>query len=172
MATQMAGRTALEHADLTHLDRQTLLHLLCLSHFPPNDGQSSADQSNLQSILELIGKELGDCRPCWIASRRQLWLGSELVKQFARLAPHQSAILEAFQAAGWPTRIDNPLRQAPTAWLAVAKRRLRQTIDNLNRGMTPATIRFRGDGSGLGIRWELCKNTGSATNCGRDQPTG
>jgi hypothetical protein len=90
-------------------------------------------------------------QPSWDAKRQRLFLGSTLVRCFRRPAPRQSLILTAFQEQGWPDHIDDPLpcqnRRSP-------KRRLHQTITDLNRGQRPLLIRFEGDGTGRGICWK------------------
>jgi hypothetical protein len=90
--------------------------------------------------------------PAWDRDRRELRLGSALVKCYKVTAPNQEAILAAFEEEGWPTRIDDPLsrqiNQDP-------KRRLHDTIVALNKHQKRRLIRFLGDGSGEGIRWEL-----------------
>jgi hypothetical protein len=74
-----------------------------------------------------------------------------VVKELLRDAPTQEAILAAFEAAGWPGRIADPL---PEDRAVDAKQRLRDTVKNLQRGVAPRTIRFRADGRGRGVRWE------------------
>lgn len=58
----------------------------------------------------------------------------------------------AFEEEGWPPRIDDPL--PPLAQLD-PRRRLHDTIKALNRKQKRALLRFMGDGSGEGIRWEF-----------------
>jgi hypothetical protein len=157
MAARSDDRTSQERAGRIHLDGvETSLNSLKLQDPPLANGQSTFSESQLRALLESIGLGLDGDKPRWIAGRRQLWVGAKLIRQFAKLAPHQTAILQAFEASGWTERIDNPLPTLPTGGLALAKRRLRRTIENLNRSMPPGTIHFRGDGSGFGIRWESC----------------
>jgi hypothetical protein len=86
--------------------------------------------------------------PLWNCQRRELRFGSCVVKRLQRPAPNLELILAAFQELGWPERIDNPLggsyRRAPE--------HLRDAIKKLNRGQD--ILRFHGDGTGRGIRWE------------------
>jgi hypothetical protein len=93
----------------------------------------------------------GALRPQWNAELRELRLGDILVKRFSGPAQNQEAILAAFQEEGWPTRIDDPLRPSPNV---SSTRRLHDTIKNLNRHQVHCLLRFRGDGTGQGIRWE------------------
>jgi hypothetical protein len=91
--------------------------------------------------------------PTWDRDRQELRVGPILVKQFKVPAGNQEAILAAFEEERWPPRIDDPLpphrEQSP-------KRRLQETIKSLNRNRKRAIIRFLGDGSGQGVRWEFC----------------
>jgi hypothetical protein len=89
--------------------------------------------------------------PTWDRDRQQLRLGRINVKEFKVPAPNQEAILAAFQEENWPPRIDDPL--PPLADME-PKRRLHDTISSLNRNQKVPLIRFLGDGSGEGIRWE------------------
>lgn len=90
-------------------------------------------------------------RPAWDAASRTLSWGGKVAKQLHREASGQEVILAAFEAAGWPERIDNPL---PEDRADEPKQRLRDTVKNLQRGIAPRTIRFRTDGRGRGVRWE------------------
>jgi hypothetical protein len=90
--------------------------------------------------------------PEWDRDRQQLRLGNKIIKQFKVPAPNQEAILAVFEEESWPPRIDDPLSpvgdQDP-------KRRLHDTINSLNRNQKVSVIRFLGDGSGQGVRWEF-----------------
>src|SRR5207249_2861578 len=52
-------------------------------------------------------------RPYYDRERRELFLGSVLVKQFKQQSSCQELILLSFQELGWPARIDDPLPPAP-----------------------------------------------------------
>ena len=58
----------------------------------------------------------------------------------------------AFEEDGWPSRIDDAL---PPVVGLVTKRRLRDTIKSLNRRQKNRLIRFKGDGTGEGVCWQL-----------------
>jgi hypothetical protein len=90
--------------------------------------------------------------PTWDRDLQELRWGGHVVKQFKVPSPNQETILSAFQEEGWPPRIDDPL---PPQFDQDPKRRLHDTINTLNRSQKKALIRFLGDGSGQGIRWEL-----------------
>jgi hypothetical protein len=130
----------LTQAGLLYLRRRLLPAAFCRAE---QNGTTSAASPN------------GDLLPYWDAANRRLWLGTHLVKEFRQPAPHQTALLDVFHEEGWASgRIDDPLPRAQDEGEKEAKRRLHETIKNLNRGLEPGTIRFRGDGTGQGIVWE------------------
>jgi hypothetical protein len=89
--------------------------------------------------------------PTWDRDRQELRWGSLVVKQFKVPSPNQETILATFEEEHWPPRIDDPL---PPQLDQDPKRRLHDTINALNRNQKNALIRFLGDGSGQGVRWE------------------
>lgn len=90
--------------------------------------------------------------PGWRRDRRELCLGNRTVKRFKVPAANQELLLDAFEEEGWPSHLDDPLPPHPGQ---DSKRRLHDTIDRLNRNQTNRLIRFRGDGTGCGVFWEL-----------------
>lgn len=74
-----------------------------------------------------------------------------MVKRYRRPALNQQRILDAFQAAHWPTHLVDPL---PLQAAHCPKRRLHDAIKRLNRCQLTTVIRFSGDGSGRGVLWE------------------
>lgn len=91
--------------------------------------------------------------PRWDAARRQLWLGDELVKEFRTPAAAQEAVLAAFEEEGWPDSIDDPLPS--NGGRLHPKDRLRDEVRRLNAHQREGRIRFRCDGTGEGILWEV-----------------
>ena len=89
-------------------------------------------------------------KPHWNASTQELWWMGVVTRCFRDDAVNQCAVLAAFEEAGWPPRIPDPL---PRNRRGNAKRRRWQTIQSLNRGLSPHTLRFAADGVG-GFRWE------------------
>jgi len=89
--------------------------------------------------------------PRWDSSLRELWVGSCLVKRFKGRADNQALVLSAFEEEKWAVRIDDPLPPHPQL---DSKLRLRDTISSLNRHQSTLRIRFHGDGTGRGVRWE------------------
>ncbi len=90
--------------------------------------------------------------PTWDADRRELRFGGRVVKQFKWPAENQERILKSFQEEGWPHRIDDPIPPKPDQ---SQRQRLRDAISSLNRNQESRLIRFRSDGSGRGVVWEL-----------------
>jgi hypothetical protein len=90
--------------------------------------------------------------PAWDRDRQELRVGDLVVKRFKAPAANQETILAAFQEERWPPRIDDPLPPSPDL---EPKRRLHDTINSLNRNQKKQLLRFFGDGSGMGIRWEF-----------------
>jgi hypothetical protein len=74
-----------------------------------------------------------------------------VIKRLRHIARNQSALLVAFEAAGWPRRIDDPLSRLAQR---NAKKCRQETIKSLNRSLILGTIRFRADGTGGGVCWE------------------
>ena len=98
-------------------------------------------------------------RPTWDAGRHQLRVGEIIVKEYKLPSPNQETILAAFEEEEWPPSVDDPLPVHPDL---DPRRRLHDTIKSLNRNQRCFLIRFMGDGSGEGVRWEWIKRkTGS-----------
>jgi hypothetical protein len=91
--------------------------------------------------------------PTWDRDRQLLRIGRAVVKHFKVPATNQEMVLAAFEEEAWPARIDDPL---PPRRELLPKKRLRETIKSLNRNQKQSLIRFIGDGSGRGVRWEFC----------------
>jgi hypothetical protein len=88
----------------------------------------------------------------WDRNKRELRVGDQVVKRFKWPAENQERVLDAFQSAGWPLRIDDPLMPHPEI---CPKRRLHDTLKCLNRKQANELIKFRGDGTGLGVLLEI-----------------
>ncbi len=106
--------------------------------------------------------------PRWDRDRQELSVGDAIVKRFKAPAANQETILAAFEEEDWPPRIDDPLSPSPEV---EPKRRLHDTINSLNRNQKMQLLRFFGDGSGTGIRWEFMeesRDSGSANTLSPD----
>jgi hypothetical protein len=101
-----------------------------------------------------------DLMPRWDQERRTLYVGSYVVKQFREPSQNQEAVLAAFHQEGWAHRIDDPL---PPSADQDPKFRLHHTIQRLNNHQQHPLIRFRGDGTGQGLFWELTQDVSVAS---------
>jgi hypothetical protein len=90
--------------------------------------------------------------PSWDPSQRELRFRGELVKRYRVPAPNQERILSAFQEEGWPHGIDDPL---PPEADQDPIRRLQATVKSLNRNQSAALVRFRGNGNGDRVCWDV-----------------
>jgi hypothetical protein len=106
----------------------------------------------LAESFERRQRERRKQRPRWDPRRRALWWRGQVVKELRREAPAQETVLWAFAAAGWPERIDDPMEDEPGI---DRKRRLNQTIKDLNERLAAGTIRFHGDGTATGVCWRV-----------------
>jgi hypothetical protein len=108
----------------------------------------AADASPLSEMIRsLRGRPPGSLasdKPHWDEHRRELHYRGRCVRRFNRgSAKNQIDVIEAFERAGWPVQIDNPLGP-----------KVHQTLYDLNRGLASRTLRFRADGTGESIIWE------------------
>lgn len=79
-----------------------------------------------------------------------LTFGSITVKTIGRHpATNQRELLDAFEAAGWPMVITNPLRDVNNK---TSPRTLNETLRDLNASIKTGPLRFEADGNG-GCRW-------------------
>lgn len=74
-------------------------------------------------------------KPEWNKDIGELSVGGVLVKKFSQPAANQRRVLDAFQEAGWPRKMDDPLRPDPGI---DPKRRLAETVRSLNNNMKSA----------------------------------
>ena len=93
-----------------------------------------------------------DSLPRWCPDSKELRFDGKVVKRFRWRAMNQETVLTAFQEDGWPITIDDPL---PPKMELDPKRRLHDTIKALNQNQEFAAIRFHGNGTGEGVRWQI-----------------
>ena len=96
---------------------------------------------------------LGSHLPHWDRQHRQLSFDGCVVKRFRVPANNQEAVFSAFQQAGWPPSINDPLPYLP-GQRKRAKERLHATIRCLNANQENRLLRFSGDGTGEAVIWE------------------
>ncbi|MFO0806250.1 MAG: hypothetical protein U0791_24365 [Gemmataceae bacterium] len=81
--------------------------------------------------------------PEWDAEERTLSHNGVVLRRWSRSAPKQFAILDAFEAAGWPARV---------AIEGECSSSLGDTVMHLNENLA-GVIQFGRDGSGTGVSW-------------------
>ena len=111
---------------------------------------TEAGVERLQLLLDgdRTGRPAGPAAavPRWDPDRRRLYLGARLLREFHRPAPAQTALLEAFEAHHWSDEpVAGPLSPDPGEAPDDYRRRLRETVKNLNRELPPSTLHFRED---------------------------
>jgi hypothetical protein len=121
--------------------------------FPNIGGQAAID---LSRNSETAG--LHKLTPFWDDIRHELLLGDLIVKRFKHKSRNQEAILATFQEDGWPYKVYDPLSPILDC---DPKRRLNDTIKGLNHHQENSLIRFRGDGTGEAVIWELASGVNS-----------
>lgn len=110
---------------------------------------------------QVVGSSVTEAKkliPLWDDIRHELLLGEFVVKRFKHKSRNQESILATFQEDGWPYKVYDPL--SPTKDCD-PKRRLNDTIKGLNHHQENALIRFRGDGTGEAVVWELSSGASS-----------
>lgn len=90
--------------------------------------------------------------PRWDVTQHELWLDDTIVKRFRVPAHNQTIILDVFEEEGWPACIDDPL---PPSGDIDPPTRLHDAINRLNGNQVNALLRFRNNGHGSGVSWEL-----------------
>lgn len=115
------------------------------------EGELVLTRRGMCKLAARVDERPAATRPVWDAAERTLVWEGRVVKRLRREAAGQVAVLAAFEARGWPGRIDDPL---PADEEFEPSQRLRDTVRNLNRSLVKGTIRFRTDGQGLGVCWE------------------
>lgn len=98
-------------------------------------------------------------KPYWNETRRELSVAGLVVKRFRVPARNQERILNVFEEEGWAEHIHDPL---PLTYDIDAPTRLHDAINRLNRCQINPLLRFRGDGRGTGVLWELSQPNLSA----------
>jgi hypothetical protein len=126
------------------------------------DGKSDLTPDGHGKLLSLSDDVLdreapaGSNLPSWDDEHRELWFGGRIIKKFdSQPALRQVALIEAFEAAGWPPRIPNPfVTPGPEGRTIPDNDTLCDTCKNLNRSLPSGSIRFYRDGTGRGASWE------------------
>ena len=87
-----------------------------------------------------------DERPRWDAGRGEVRFGGEVIRpvRVLRNPSNIQHVLDSFESAGWPSRIDNPL--------GLGQEQLHQTLRSLNRGLK--AIRFHAQDGAEAVVWQ------------------
>jgi hypothetical protein len=91
--------------------------------------------------------------PVWDSPHGELQFRGRLVRRFRNAASDQRAVLDAFQSHDWPEWLKDPLPR-PEGRRLNPKRRLHDTIKNLNRGHKTRCLHFYGADAGRAVGWE------------------
>ena len=144
---EAANEVTPERADKRRFEIVSSVHITDSTCFVPTAKglQLAHDVLATPALIDMV-------RPTWDSDRRELRLSGVVVKRYKRPCSNQEIILQTFEEEGWRAKIDDPLPQCDDQ---DAKQRLRGTIKALNRNQRNELIRFSGDGTGEGIRWEL-----------------
>ena len=109
-------------------------------------------ESNARWLLREIGEDSPTPPPTpehpnWHRESGELRSGAQVIRRVRVMASPSNIqlILNAFQAAGWPSRIDDPLPDGPD------QQRLHQAILSLNEGLD--SIRFHVQEGGQAVTW-------------------
>jgi hypothetical protein len=96
--------------------------------------------------------QLGAWMPRYDWDNRVFTWGRQVIKQFRQPAERQEVVLLTAEELGWPLWFDDPL---PRVRGRNPKKRLHDTIQDLNRRQQRAIVQFKGDGTGTRVGWEL-----------------
>ena len=114
-------------------------------------GLGLMSEQTVRWLLRELGEEMSDAPPCdirpvWDATTGELWFDHRLIRRvrITQTPSNIQQILDAFEAAGWPHRIDNILPYGPE--------QLHQALRSLNSSLKE--IRFRSQKSGEAVVWE------------------
>jgi len=102
------------------------------------------------SILNQLARltRTPDCsaqKPSWVGERSALIRKGGDIRQFKAPEKNQKDLIEAFDRQKWARSLPDPFND---------REKLHKTITDLNKSLVPGTIRFGGDGTGEGVRWE------------------
>jgi hypothetical protein len=106
---------------------------------------TAAPQAATSAVKQLESKQPPSAKPHWEETCRQLFLGDKMLRTYRRHAGSQFIVLAAFEAAGWPLSIPNPL----------GRRSVKDTLAGLNNGLLDTRLRFQRGGEDTAIRWML-----------------
>jgi hypothetical protein len=94
--------------------------------------------------------------PIYAIDRRELRVGTIIVKCFTQRSDAQEIILASFQEENWCPNIDDPL---PVKHNQDPQQRLRRAVDNLNRRQRTRLLHFQVIRQGTGVAWRFLENS-------------
>lgn len=139
-STVLGDRSALALTQLGELFGGFLLEKLLLSE----------DSKEFEWAWGLL--RVGDCTPRYDAENRVFTWGRQLLKRYHQPSANQELVLVTAEELGWISWFDDPL---PRGKNGNPKVRLHDTIKNLNRHQSPHLVKFKGNGTGTRVGWEL-----------------
>jgi hypothetical protein len=167
-AVKCAGRVRKEASALHLDDPNAVLRWHAEEMLPVERLWHAVRRGEIDSeMAERVLQELSTTETSVARVETPEWDGATLTargtsKTFKQPAPDQRRILNAFQTARWPTRIDNPFpqhasdRSLTKAELVARKAHLRKAVDNLTRSLRnhhpSIPVTFSTDGT-QGIVW-------------------
>ncbi len=95
--------------------------------------------------------QVGSLTPRYEKKDRLFAWGWHVLKCYRQPSVNQELILSAAEELGWGHWFDDPLPRSKVN----PKERLHDAIKNLNRHQSAHLVRFKGDGTGTRIGWEL-----------------
>lgn len=97
--------------------------------------------------------------PVWDADLRKLRFRGEVIRTVRPKAEHVLTLLNVFHEDGWQPRIDTPF---------IDGQKTREAIASANNRLK--AIRFKADGTGEGIEWEVINEETAADNLADETP--
>jgi hypothetical protein len=128
---------------LTELGKEFFFDCLVRALHASNEQEQAEAWDVLQTGLVL---------PRYHTADRLFTWGRHVIKHFRQPSVNQEMILRSAEELDWPDWFDDPL---PRLAGINPKRRLHDTIKDLNRRQQTVLIHFKGDGTGIHIGWEL-----------------
>jgi hypothetical protein len=109
-----------------------------------------ADDERFEEAWQML--RVGRLTPRYDGDAHSLAWGWHVLKSYRQPSANQEIILAAAEELGWAAWFDDPL---PGRGKGIPKVRLHDTIKNLNRRQSPHLVRFKGNGTGECVGWEL-----------------
>jgi len=94
-------------------------------------------------------------QPKWDRKTGKLFYDGVSILEISHQGCNQWRLIEAFDQAGWPEHLDDPLSEPEQRWHS--SERLNQTVKDLNRKLKGKRLHFRVDADRLSVRWEVVK---------------